>query len=363
MSKNPNIKTCTLLTDEEALPGGCDFHSIPHSLLADWSMENIEGMGIQLVMTTPDNFWDVADETRVMIDRILRYTDEVRKIHEAMEERGIPYVNDPTLMGITSSKLQMHEILKDTGIMIAETILIKSFDDLRHFANQRMGEKIVLKPEYGSDGVDIYFIEVLGEDNVHIIWVEDKEGERKEKEYKGSLKRFFDENIVDKGKFGDKFTWVTQDFIELIKCGGCTVDLRMVEQRDGEGELRFTSAYARKAKGSVPLCNLGQGGKPLQIEKVLQETGVKIHGLREFCRAADHEIEKHAKIGEIGHDIGITMQDRSPSLCYIEGNSMPGYTFQEWESIRQGNASLSRSDEKLITMPLQYAAFLAHQKG
>lgn len=135
-------------------------------------------------------------------------------------------------------------------------------------------------------------------------------------------------------------------------------DVRIVLQRNGEGEWRRTKGFARVAKNGEFTSNLSSGGEAMPVEKVLQTIFAK-PSQRLQCRRQIQKVshlvttvieeQSGKEFGELGIDIGI---DSRGQVWIIEVNSKP-WKRPFTESGRQDLV------DRAFERPMEYAIFLA----
>ncbi|RIV29323.1 YheC/YheD family protein [Alicyclobacillaceae bacterium I2511] len=152
--------------------------------------------------------------------------------------------------------------------------------------------------------------------------------------------------------------YLLQEGIDLAHYKDRPVDVRIVLQRDGNGQWQRTKMFARVAPVGDFTANLAGGGEAYPVFQVLSENFPvkmqrKVRGeLKRVALLTAEVIEQGAKkkFGELGVDLGIDQRGR---VWIIEVNSKP------WKApdTHSGRRDLV---ELAFKRPLQYALYLAH---
>lgn len=152
--------------------------------------------------------------------------------------------------------------------------------------------------------------------------------------------------------------YVIQEGIVLSHYQDRPFDIRILLQRDGDGEWRRTKMFARVAKAGDFTSNISSGGEALPVHTVFTEAFKKPAQAkacqREIVRVTRRVTEVMEKasgkvFGEMGLDIGI---DQNGHVWVIEVNSKP------WKS-----PTTERGRQDLVDLsfkrPIEYAVWLA----
>ena len=364
-----------VLTEEENLPTNCSFYGINHLLLQQWYSLNRNLCDFELFLTTPRQVLNIIDQVDVVIDRTSSYNQYIQKCHGYFLEHSIKYLNSPKIMETLASKYQTYMALSGDDTLQPRTFRLESFEQLNSIIKEIDCPRIVIKPEWGSDGDGVFFIEFTDQHfNVNVRWKECDNQVIIVKTFKGNLEQFYNENIKNAKihtasqncnlKECEK-SWIVQEWIDIMSEDGTAFDIRVIEQRDGFGKLTLSSYHGRKGpEKGISVTNLDKGRIPefeAHLSLHLQNLGLSLDSLFEFCKKVDRKIEKvSGLIGEIGHDVAIKTENGKCSFCYLEGNSMPGYAFINWEKIKETKDInyCSESEKALVSKPLLYCNYL-----
>lgn len=152
--------------------------------------------------------------------------------------------------------------------------------------------------------------------------------------------------------------YIVQEGIDLIKYQHSNFDIRIIFQKNGQGEWIISKKFVRVAAPKSSISNLSSGGRSERSVVVLRHIFQSNKSLIEeknremvrLCTMVAHTLEANSgKIfGELGLDIGI---DKSGRLWLIEVNSKPRKTTQTEMSQKIVYNTFSR--------PLAYAMHLA----
>lgn len=155
--------------------------------------------------------------------------------------------------------------------------------------------------------------------------------------------------------------WIIQPRIDLLRWRGRIFDVRVLVQRDGQGELLITGTGARIGRQGSIISNIFGGGDARPLQPLLQESlGISseaaAHMHREIerismtvARLIDRAARRTGTIGELGIDIAI---DRKGRLWFLEANSRTGRNVF-------GMAGMHESAQAAMERPLQYAEYVA----
>lgn len=156
-------------------------------------------------------------------------------------------------------------------------------------------------------------------------------------------------------KFIQRKNYLIQQYADLTTSSNQPYDIRILIQKNQQGEWEITGMAARLGHSSSITSNLhgGGGAKPVEVllEKEFGElkTAELISQLKKLAKNVPPVIEAaHGRLFEIGLDIGI---DRKGNLWIIEANSKPG---------RQVFTLLKDTDKrrKALSQPIFYTLYL-----
>lgn len=151
-------------------------------------------------------------------------------------------------------------------------------------------------------------------------------------------------------------TYLVQEGLNLTKYNGSAFDIRIIYQKNGQGEWQIGKKFARIAPKGSNISNLSSGGNFERMRRLMnrlyrRETRRKKYLLiKEFCKAVVLMLESHCQgvYGELGLDIGMG-KNGMPYL--IEVNSKPRKTTQS--QVSQGLVA------RTFRRPLEFASYLA----
>jgi hypothetical protein len=178
-------------------------------------------------------------------------------------------------------------------------------------------------------------------------------GKGKVKNYAENAEEFFKKTTRIRG---DK-PYIVQQGLNLALYKGATFDLRIIYQKNKEGNWQLGKKFVRVAPRGSSISNLSSGGRVEISKRVLkylfhnkERIENKNEEIKEFClRVAKILEEKNNAIyGELGMDIGI---DKQGALWLIEVNSKPRKTTETEFS----TAVMRRT----FLRPLEFASYLA----
>ncbi len=158
---------------------------------------------------------------------------------------------------------------------------------------------------------------------------------------------------VNKGMF------VIQQGLRLELIDARSNDMRLLIQKDGNGEWSITGYGMRLGGKNSATANLHGGGKAVAVEPFLErhfgtdKAQAILAECRQLARQTAETIEAHfGRMIELGLDIGIDVHGK---VWLIEVNPKPGREiFKELGKIAQY--------QQAIEKPLQYASYLANEK-
>jgi glutathione synthase/RimK-type ligase-like ATP-grasp enzyme len=152
--------------------------------------------------------------------------------------------------------------------------------------------------------------------------------------------------------------YIVQQGLSLLTFKDSTFDIRVIYQKNGDGEWGIGKKFVRVAPHGSSISNLSRGGTAETYKKVLaaifNQNGELIKSkneeLNNICQTVATTLETNSQqiYGELGLDIGI---DNEGNLWLIEVNSKPRKTTETDFSM-----SIVRNTFK---RPLQYAIYLA----
>ncbi len=155
--------------------------------------------------------------------------------------------------------------------------------------------------------------------------------------------------------------YIVQEGLELTNYRGSTFDLRIIYQKNGQGEWVISKKFVRVAAKGSNISNLSTGGRAIVSRRVFRYLfknsdliKLKNKEIEDLCFKIADTLERVSKqiYGELGLDIGI---DKSGKPWLIEVNSKPRKTTETEFSMTIVRNTFLR--------PLEYATFLAGFSG
>lgn len=152
--------------------------------------------------------------------------------------------------------------------------------------------------------------------------------------------------------------FVVQQRLHLIRWRGSIADVRVLMQKDSQGQWKMTGAGVRAGKGGTIVSNLSGGGRAVALADLLREafpdererTDRIEEQVEEIAERVATRLERSARpIGELGIDLAIDTKGR---IWFLEANSRTGRNlFHQLDPVGLGRLSDRR--------PLEYAAYLS----
>jgi hypothetical protein len=312
---------------------------------------------------------DAVSKFSGIIDKTLVYTPKTQEIHDICQRNCVPYLNHPETMRIFASKFATYQAVQETGIRQPFTTRISTQQQYQDYLEtKKNGEKIVIKPEWGGMGTNVYFVKKVSANIVEVSWKTKAEEVVTSHQERFTSSDFYNSYISpiipdlsgDSRSSSTQVSWIAQEFLDLSGDDGCAQDIRVIEQRDESGRLVVAKIHGRKSNStSIPLSNIDKGGKVCDAHDILEGTCISMDEVVETCRTVDAKVEQKTNkpIGEVGHDLAVITENGRCKLVYIEGNTMPGYILDKWEDIQKFGphiSLLSNCDCELIYRPIQY---------
>ncbi|MEJ8544796.1 YheC/YheD family protein [Brevibacillus borstelensis] len=280
-----------------------------------------------------------------VIDRY-RYTptEAFRKYVAFRKASDLVYTNNRL-----ANKWKVHEVLvKDSRMhrWLPETALYNRLALQKMLARHSL---LYVKPVNGTGGRNILSVEKTPQ-GYHLL------GRDKQRAKVSTVIRQLEsvQNRVKKWATRDKY--IVQQGLHLNLVPGRAVDMRLLIQKNGEGQWSITGAGMRVGGVKSATSNLHGGGKAVPVKAFLsarfgeQKTGEIIQDCEQLAYQTVETLENHfGRLMEMGLDIGIDVKGR-PWL--IEVNPKPGREiFREMGSLGQYREAIKR--------PIQYAMYLA----
>lgn len=274
---------------------------------------------------------------------------EIKKLKETFIASGIPYFNPQFL-----NKWETHRLLNldsAAAAFLPETRLYTGPGDIR--ALLASFGMVYLKPTAGSLGRRIIRVERLPSDHIRYKYrTKDKES------IEGAAPNC---EVLEKilHPVMGKREYIVQQGLHLAEYEDCPFDVRMLMQKDSQGNWRRTKIYVRVAAPGNIVSNISDGARgekiAIVLEEVFQEAFTAPAGigdrLREAARLIPPALERlmGQAWGELALDLGI---DTNRRVWLIEINAKP---FRALVS----PSGFTKVIERSLMRPLEYAKYLA----
>ncbi len=285
----------------------------------------------------------------VVYDRISNRSSESKKINRNTKKKlmELPYIKyfNPFFL----NKWKVHQML------ITEPRLHAHLPETRQLNIKNLNEMLAkyrtlyLKPGNGSLGKGI--IKVDRAENGVLHYTIYKTG--KVRGRANDVQEFWQKTKT----YRKSRSYIVQQGIDFATYKGSNFDIRIIYQKNAQGEWQISKKFARIASRGSSISNLSSGGRAEKNTKVfrylykkqglIEEINAQI---KELCRTVALTLEKNSQaiFGELGLDIGM---DEKGKPWLIEVNSKPRKTTET-----EFSQAIVRNTFK---RPLQYAIHLA----
>lgn len=285
----------------------------------------------------------------VVYDRISSRKGEARQqIKNAkmnlMQQPYLQYFNPSFL-----NKWNVHEmLLTNPGLHqhLPETRPLTT-DNLANML--RVYKTVYVKPSNGSLGMGIIRVTQDRKDTLHYVV-------HRRKRFRSTADNAADFISRTRSIRGDK-PYIVQQGIDMATYHGSPFDIRIIYQKNGNGEWQLSKKFVRVAPRGSSVANLSSGGKALPSKIIMRAIFRKAALIEEknqqikaFCHQVATTIERTSQMvyGELGLDLGL---DKNGNIWLIEVNSKPRKTtVTEMSKIIMRNA---------FKRPLEYSIYLA----
>ncbi|HHW10040.1 MAG TPA: YheC/YheD family protein [Firmicutes bacterium] len=292
---------------------------------------------VRRVLPIPDVVFDQVTVRRK--DR----SAEVREVRRKLAERGIPYFNPGFF-----DKWDLHNRLMQCEELqphLPETYLL-TVENLRLAAEKY--NRLFIKPVEGS----------LGR-HINVLLKNKEHGWTLRRASRWSRRELITDLAAVPGKLPkiEPGTYLVQQGLDLCRCRGRPIDIRVLAQRNLTGKWRVTKFFARVPPRGQLIANITRGakgmpvpwtlahcfrhGKVVVIRRQLVSLALKV------CRYLEKTIDGH--LGELGVDLGV---DTKGHVWIIEVNAKPHRKAYEDIEERPGARRSYRR-------PMLFAAYLA----
>lgn len=310
----------------------------------NWSKKTVRGYGYA------NGQWFRANYPlpNVVYPRESGYSRSILPVRKRLQEAGCIFINPPLIGKWRTFKiLSVNDELLEN---IPDTQLVNNFDQVDKMLNKY--QAVYIKPVKGSQGRNIIKV--------------DKKKDSKVYEFKYQLN-----NQIFSGKvktikelrkqlslvMGNK-TYIVQRQINLLRTENKLIDIRILVQKDQNGEWTITGKACRVGRTGSITSNISAGGNAYNVEDIIsryfqdpQDKERIINEVNRLALQSAANIEKKiGATGEFGIDIGV---DKNGQVWFIEANLKPG---RQVFNLIGDKATRMKSIEK----PLLYARYLAN---
>ncbi len=285
----------------------------------------------------------------VVYDRVSTRKGEAR---QQIKNAKIKLMQQPYLKYFNPSflnKWNVHEMLLTNPALhrhLPETRPLTT----ENLANMlRLYKTVYVKPSNGSLGLGIIRVTQDRKDNLHYVV-------HRRKRFHSTADNAADFIARTRSIRADK-PYIVQQGIDMSTYHGSPFDIRIIFQKDGNGEWQISKKFVRVAPRGSSVANLSSGGKALPSKIIMRAIFRKAalieeknQEIRAFCHQVATTIERTSKMvfGEFGLDLGL---DKNGDIWLIEVNSKPRKTtVTEMSKIIMRNA---------FKRPLEYSIYLA----
>ena len=240
-------------------------------------------------------------------------------------------------MLLTNPKLHRH--LPETRPLTTE--------NLAHML--RVYKTVYVKPSNGSLGLGIIRVTQDRKETLHYVV-------HRRKRFRSTADNAADFINRTRAIRADK-PYIVQQGIDMATYHGSPFDIRIIFQKNRNGEWQLSKKFVRVAPRGSSVANLSSGGKALPSKiimmAILRKAALieeKNQQIKAFCHQVATTIERTSQMvyGELGLDLGL---DKSGNIWLIEVNSKPRKTtVTEMSKIVMRNA---------FKRPLEYSIYLA----
>lgn len=269
------------------------------------------------------------------------------EIRKKLSRAGCQFINPPWL-----GKWQTHKLLLKNDALrkyLPETWLVKSFNQVETML--RKYHVVYMKPVAGSQGHRIIRISKSNHSSPY----------RYQYQINNQLVRGTAYSLAELERRLKRVTsgqsFIVQQRINLLRHQGGIADMRVMTQKNEQGQWGVSGQAFRIGKAGLITSNISGGGRGYQVEKLLKQHFSKPQEVENIRQEVDNlaleiaaTLDKHnGPIGELGIDIGV---DQGGKVWFIEANLKPA---------RRVFSLLGDNQTRLVTVkrPIQYARYLA----
>lgn len=285
----------------------------------------------------------------VVYDRVSTRRKEAHDSVKSTKKRlmGLPNIKyfNPAFL----NKWKVHELLGENDNLISYLPETKLFNQSNLIDMADRHKTLYLKPCNGSQGKGIIKV---SNNNGQIHYTIYKSG--KHSGWTDDVIKMMNATRIYRGNR----PYIIQEGIDLATYMKCAFDIRIIYQKNREGEWMISKKFVRAAPRGSSVTNLSRGGTALTSKEVFgaifnrdsEIIKAKNAELKNICRMIAETLESGSQkiFGELGLDVGI---DKDNKFWLIEVNSKPRKT--TYTELSKG---IVRNTFK---RPLQYAIYLS----
>ncbi len=203
---------------------------------------------------------------------------------------------------------------------LPHTARVTGVDSLRAFLQTH--ETVFIKPIHGSLGLGIIRLQRVGDGWNAILRTRQGIGRAIEGRNARVLYQHFKTRLL-------RNPHIVQEGIELAQFDGRPFDIRLLMQKNREGQWKRTKLYLRVAAEGDFTSNLTTGGQALPLSALEEDPRLSLQALKRSIRQVETliptciEEQSNRTLGEMGIDLGVSEMG---DLYVIEVNSKPWKT-------------------------------------
>ena len=283
----------------------------------------------------------------VVYDRITSRATETKNLSTKQRLMQIPHLKyfNPSFL----DKWKVYQLLVTDQILksyLPETKVLTP-ENFREMMQKY--STLFVKPSNGSLGKGIIKVSRNSGGAMNFVMY----GRGKIKNHAENAEEFFKKTARVRG---DK-PYIVQQGIALAFYKGSAFDLRIIYQKDKNGNWYLGKKFVRVAPKGSSISNLSSGGRVELSKRILsyifikkERINTKIEEIKDLCLRAATVLEQKSNgiYGELGLDVGI---DKNGALWLIEVNSKPRKTTES-----EYSTAVMR---KTFKRPLEFASYLA----